>query len=225
MLRKHVSKINGRVVPLPNLSYISTTSPTVYEAHMSSISQFPFVAFVVVFITGCSGSSTVTLPGHLSDGRVRLPNNWLLSPAGIHADVGELPLNMDITPDERYLVVTNNGTGQQSLSVIDTRSWKVVQTLPVATSWLGLRVFDGGKRLLVSGGNDNMVRLYDFRDGKAQLADSLVIGPPSRTGDTWIGGLEIDEPRGKVYVAGKGGDSPAPGCDEPTSRCQTLPSM
>ena len=156
---------------------------------------------------GCNSTRPVVLPGKLSDGRVRLPNGWMLSPAGKQVEIGELPLNMDFSPDERYAVVTNNGTGEQSISVVDTKTWNVVQTVPMQASWLGVRFLQNGKRFLVSGGNHNQVKVFDFADGEARLADSIVIGSPWPTEKIWIGGLDVDESSGMLYVTGKQNDS------------------
>ncbi|HET6274057.1 MAG TPA: bifunctional YncE family protein/alkaline phosphatase family protein [Bacteroidota bacterium] len=155
----------------------------------------------------CSGTPNLLLPGQLPDGRVRLPNGWFLSPAGSHVQVGELPLNMAVTPDERYILLANNGTREQSISVIDGESWQVVQTVPLRKSWLGLRFIENGTRFLVSGGNDNRVYVYRFSDGRASLADSIVLGLPWPAQKIWVGGLDMDEATQRVFVAGKENDS------------------
>ena len=158
-------------------------------------------------LLNCRGVPSTQLPGKAADGRVRLPNGWFLSPAGTHVPVDELPLNIAVTPDERYIVVTNNGTAKQSLSVVETSSWTVVQTVPVAKSWLGIGFIEGGKRLLVSGGNDNRIDIFRFDGGRASLIDSMVIGKPWPTEKIWIAGLEADEKMGLVFAAGKQSDS------------------
>lgn len=152
---------------------------------------------------GCASTLSPILPGKLSDGRVRLPNGWFLSPAGAQVEVGELPLNLAVTPDERYVICTDNGTAVQDLSVVDVNTWSVVQKVPVAKAWVGLRLFDSGRRLLVSGGNDNRVDIYAFDSGTLRLVDSLIIAPPRPSAVVWVGGVDIDEKEGIVYAAGK----------------------
>ncbi len=164
------------------------------------------VSVILLFagiIGGCAGPFPSLLPGKLADGRVRLPNGWYLSPAGVQVEVGELPLNMAVTPDERYVITTDNGTAVQNLTVVDVSSWSVVQKLPVAKAWVGLRLIDGGRTLLVSGGNDNRVNVYDFADGRLRLADSLVIAGRRPAALVWVAGLDYDEESGLVYAAGK----------------------
>ena len=161
---------------------------------------------LAIAVSRAGDTSGVTLPGRLADGRVRLPNGWLLSPAGASVQVGELPLNMEVTPDERYCIVTNNGTKDQSVSVIDLKTWSAVQTIPVDKSWLGLRIIDKGARFLLSGGNDNNVAIYDFADGHAAKSGSLIVGKPWPE-KIWLGGLEADESTEKVFVTAKENNS------------------
>jgi YVTN family beta-propeller protein len=168
--------------------------------------RFACVSFFLLLagiVGGCSGALPSLLPGKLADGRVLLPNGWYLSPAGMQVELGELPLNIVVTPDERYVITTDNGTAVQNLSVVDVASWSVVQKLPVAKAWVGLKLIDGGRRLLVSGGNDNRVNVYDFADGRLRLADSLVVANPRPGALVWIAGVDYDEASGLVYAAGK----------------------
>ncbi len=155
------------------------------------------------YLWGCAGGSPVLLPGKVAGGRVRLPNGWFLSPAGVQVELGELPLNMEVTPDERYVITTDDGTAVQNLSVIDVASWTVVQKLNVRKAWVGLRLIDGGRRLLVSGGNDNRVNVYDFAGGRLRFADSLVIAAPRPGALVWVAGVDYDAGTGLVYAAGK----------------------
>jgi YVTN family beta-propeller protein len=165
-----------------------------------------FVMLILLSV-GCASTAFVLRPGRLADGRVLLPNGWLLSPAGRQVPVGELPLNMDMTPDGRYVVVANNGTSEQSVSVIETSSWRIVQTIPVRASWLGVRFFEQGRKFLLSGGNENRVYLFTFDRGKAALADSIVLGPPWPARKIWVAGLDVDEVSRRVFVCGKQNDS------------------
>ena len=157
----------------------------------------------LVLLSSCSGTREISLPGKLPDGRVRLPNGWFLLPAGTHTPVGELPLNMALTADGQYLLVTNNGTGAQSISIIDVPTWKTVKTIPVAKSWLGLHLYEQGRRFLLSGANDNRVDMFTFENGTAVRTDSIVLGAPWPQEKIWVTGLDVDEKAGIVYIAAK----------------------
>jgi DNA-binding beta-propeller fold protein YncE len=153
------------------------------------------------------GCSTPLLPGKADGGRVLLPNGWYLSPAGQHAQVGELPLNMVATADGKYVITTNNGTKEQSLSLLRTKDWQVVQDLPVRKSWLGLAITADGKRVVVSGGNDNRILLYRLEGEKLTLEDSIALGAPRPKQMIWTAGLAITEDGNRVFVAGRENDS------------------
>jgi YVTN family beta-propeller protein len=160
-------------------------------------------AAMAIALHACAPTHIPLLPGKLPDGRVRLPNGWYLSPAGAHVEVGELPLNLAVTPDERFVITTDNGTAVHSLSIIETRTWTLVRKVRVAKSWVGIRMYDGGRRFLLSGGNDNRVDIYSFDEGEVRLIDSLLIAPPRPKAKVWVAGVDIDEERGIVYAAGK----------------------
>src|SRR5206468_2691213 len=59
-----------------------------------------------------------TLPGKTRGGLL-LPNGWILTPEGTQIPVSDLPLNMALSHDGRYLLVTTNGYGPQTINVID----------------------------------------------------------------------------------------------------------
>ncbi|HUI08887.1 MAG TPA: hypothetical protein VL221_01105, partial [Bacteroidota bacterium] len=145
---------------------------------MNTIMRRLFPLLLPFLLSACGAPLRTQLPGKLPDGRVLLPNGWILSPAGEQVEVGELPLTMAVSPDGRYVITTDDGTAVQDLSVVDVATWTVVQKLPVAKTWVGLKLFDGGRRLLVSGGNDDRVNVYDFAGGRLRFADSLLIPPP-----------------------------------------------
>ena len=153
-----------------------------------------------VVFAGCSTHPAVFLPGVRSDGTTLLPNGWTLSPAGTHVAVGDFPMNMAISPDGRFIAVLNSGAGSQSISIIDTVSWRLASTTPVAKCWLGLKWAAGGRELIVSGGNDNRVLIYDVSDGRPTLSDSVVLGAPWPKEKLWVSGLDVDDFTQKLYI-------------------------
>src|SRR5438477_184084 len=58
-------------------------------------------------------------PGALGGGVTLLPNGWRIAPAGRHLAIGDLPLNMVLSPDGHSLIVTNNGFLKPTLRVVD----------------------------------------------------------------------------------------------------------
>ncbi len=114
-------------------------------------------------------------PGTTARGTL-LPNGWSLTPEGRQIPVSDLPLNMVLSSDGRYLLATTNGAGDQTINVIDLATNQSAQTVSVKKSWLGLAFAPDGKRFFVSGGDDNEVMIFDFAGGKATLAGKIFLG-------------------------------------------------
>jgi len=161
------------------------------------------VPAAALLLWGCGGGPQTLLPGRLDDGTILLPNGWRLSPAGTHVDIGELPLNTDLSPDGRTAIITNDGTSRHSISVVDLERWEVTDTMTIPKAWLGLKFFDDGKKFVASGGNDNCVRIYRLANGKAVKDDSISVGPPWPKEKIWPGGLDVDPSASFAYVVGK----------------------
>ena len=93
--------------------------------------------------------------------RITLPNGWKLTPVGKTLTLGDLPLNIALSPDEKLAAVTNNGQSDQTIQLVDIENEKVIDSTHIAKSWLGLTFFSGnGKYLYASGRNDNRIIKY-----------------------------------------------------------------
>jgi YVTN family beta-propeller protein len=94
-----------------------------------------------------------------------------------------------MTPDARFLLISNNGQGVQSLVLFDTSTNKVVQVIPYHSPealFLGIVVAPNGRRVYASAGGNNKIRVYDF-DGHAL---------------TERASISLGDPRGRIYPAG-----------------------
>ncbi len=138
--------------------------------------------------------------------KVMLPNGWTLTPAGKQVALGDMPLNMTISKDHKYIAVTNNGVSKQSIQLIDAKTSKVLCTKEISKSWLGLKFSDDSKYLYVSGGNSNQIVKYKIENGELTLADSIVLGKawPEKISPA---GIETDEKSGKLYTVTKENNS------------------
>ena len=93
--------------------------------------------------------------------KVLLPNGWTLTPAAGNAlPLGDLPLNIAVSTSGKYVAVTNNGQSTQTLQLISVAAEKVLDTVVIPKSWLGLKFSADDKFLYASGGNDNRILKY-----------------------------------------------------------------
>ena len=83
--------------------------------------------FVPVLIICCNLFSQ-TLQ-QIESKRVNLPNGWSLTPVGKDLPLGDLPLNMAVSPSKKLIAVTNNGQSVQSLQMIDAVNDKLLSSV------------------------------------------------------------------------------------------------
>ena len=138
--------------------------------------------------------------------RIHLPNGWSLTPVGSSLPLGDLPLNIAVSPSKKLIAVTNNGQSTQTIQLIDAINFKLLSQVVIPKSWLGL-VFSGDeKSLYASGGNDNRIMKYNIVHGQLVLTDSISLGKP------WPvkispAGMDIDNVSRKLYVVTKENNS------------------
>jgi len=148
------------------------------------------------------------VPGQTSDGRVRLPNGWFLSPAGKQVKVGDFPLGLAISPDGRTAAVTHSGWHAKGFDLVDLESGMHVQNVKLQDTWLGVSFIDSGRTLAVAAGHSNRVLLFPIRDGRAGSADTIVVGPRWTAGGQYPQGKKIDYGPGAIWVTGLDADEP-----------------
>ena len=131
-----------------------------------------------------------------------MPNGWKLTPVGSKIRLGDLPLNLAVSPDSKYAAVTNNGQSVQSVMLIDVQKQALSDSVGIPASFLGLAFNSDGSKLYASGGNENIIRIYNVIGGKLSLADSIVLGKPwpNKISPT---GLCVDDLNKRVFVVTK----------------------
>lgn len=132
-----------------------------------------------------------------------LPNGWSLSPIGATTPLGDLPLNLLVSADKSFAVVSNNGQSTQSLMTVDLATGQIADELDIAKAWYGLAMTQDGQTIYASGGNDNMVRIYACENMQLRETDSLLLGAPWPEDTISITGLELDESQKRLYVTSK----------------------
>jgi YVTN family beta-propeller protein len=143
-------------------------------------------------------SQAPKLPGKTGS-KLLLSNGWSLSPAGRSIPLGDLPLNIAVSASKKWIAVTNNGQGTQTLQLIDVKAEKQLDSVVIPKSWYGLRFGKNDKYLYASGGNDNWILKYEILNNRLKLRDSIILGKrwPNRISPA---GFDIDESRQLLYV-------------------------
>ena len=83
----------------------------------------------------------------LGAGRIHLPNGWAVTAPGKSIALGDLPLNIALSPSGRLCAVTNNGVSIQTVQLIDAVNDRLLDSAVMAKSWLGLAFSDDERSL------------------------------------------------------------------------------
>ena len=113
------------------------------------------------------------LPGHVADGS-DLPNGWRITPAGKEiATVGDLVLNLVVSPDDRIVVAVHSGFLPHGIDVFDRKTQKQIQHIELKSAWLGMTWSADGHTLYVAGGNaiGSAAPIYEFTYANGRLSD------------------------------------------------------
>jgi len=150
------------------------------------------------------------LPGSLGGGETLLPNGWKIAPAGRHLAIGDLPLNLVLSPDGRYLIVTNDGYAKPTLRVVDLQHGVVSQTVSLEDAWLGLAWRPDGTKLYSSGAAANSVVELAWRNGRLSMTGTLPLGRSARekvegsretVPQSFVGGISVSPDGARLAAA------------------------
>ncbi len=139
----------------------------------------------------------------ITNQKITLPNGWSLSPAGHSLPLGDLPLNIVVSPSKKYIAVTNNGQSIQNIQLINVKTEKEIDKITIPKSWLGLQFSKNEKNLYASGGYDNCIRIYEIKNNTLIKSDSIALGKPYPIENICPTGLTIDSKRNKLYCVTK----------------------
>jgi DNA-binding beta-propeller fold protein YncE len=158
---------------------------------------------VLTFSLGMFQCILAQIPGKKgADQSILLPTGWSLTPAGTSRELGDLPLNITISPDKKYLAVTNNGQSKTSIQLLSAKDGRLYHQIEVPAAWLGIGFTADSRSLYVSGGNTNKIWKYSIKQKQLIIADSIVLGKPwpTRISPT---GLCLDDQQQLLYVVSK----------------------
>jgi DNA-binding beta-propeller fold protein YncE len=120
-----------------------------------------------------------------------------------------MPLNVVSSPEGDRLVLSLNGWRQQGIQVIDAQTGTILQTISQPAAFFGLAFSNDGRTLYVSGGNDDVVYRYSWRNKLATLVDTIVLAQkePRRDGTRFPAGLAVSRDDKYLFVAENLGDT------------------
>lgn len=164
-----------------------------------------FYLVIFLFLQACTPKQQ-QLPGHSLKGKVErtlLSNGWSLTPIGKQLPLGDFPMNMVLTKDNKRAVITHNGQSTQSLILVDLENEKILHEMIIPKAWYGLAITSDGNTVYASGGNDNIIRSYAIQNDRLQKKDSIAMGslwPRSKISPT---GMSLDEKGKRLFVVTK----------------------
>lgn len=139
-----------------------------------------------MFLLAVAGFSVAryTKIGRQADGSFLIPTGQLLRPAGTHVDVNDRPLGMALSPDGATLaVVTGSNFNPRALHLIHAATWKVVQTVAMKDSFVGVAFNRAGDTLYVGGnGSGEVPVLRKQSDGTFAASGGIAIPSAAPTG-------------------------------------------
>ena len=127
-----------------------------------------------------------------------LPNGWRISPVGQHVTIGDLPMNLVVSPDGDHLIVTNNGYSQPNLVTYDFTKQIARDRIVLESAWLGLAFHPDGKRLYSSGSAKNRVDEFSWEKGALKKTGDFALPKPGN--DSFVGGLAVSPDGKRLYA-------------------------
>src|SRR5215472_8652486 len=131
-----------------------------------------------------------------------------LDPIGEAIELGSMPLGMAVAPEGDRVAVVLSGWREQGLQIVDLKSRRVLQTLTQPAAFFGVAFSRTGKEIYASGGNDDSVFCYSWRDGNATLNRKIALAQqPGKESSRYPAGLAVSRQGNYLYVAENLGDS------------------
>ncbi len=164
----------------------------------------PLVLLATLLTTPLVADDKPQFAGPTKDGFL-LPNGWMLTPAGKHVTVTDLPLNVIPLADNKHALVATSGYNKHELSVIDLHAPKIVDTQTVRQSWFGLALLPETNTVVWSGGGAGMLHRFGLSGQKLTRAgpeEPDITKLPKEVVGKMTGfrsGVAVDAKRGLFY--------------------------
>src|SRR5258708_38693661 len=143
------------------------------------------------------------------DERRLLSTGVSLEPAAPSPVAGSLPLGAALSPEGDRIALLLCGWREQGLQVMDRASGEITQLLPQTAAFAGIAFSPDGKSLWTSGGNDDSVYRYAWRNKRAQLVTRVEVQQKKdakAAGTSYPAGLAFSPDGTRLFVAENLGD-------------------
>ena len=146
------------------------------------------------------------LPGVRVNGAVQLPNGWKLKPAGKQMLLGDLPVNIQLHPTGQFAAILHCGMREHEVIVValKPKGREIVSRTVIPQAFGGLAFSPDGKQLYASGGEFDVVHVWDFDKGLLHNARTI---PVSVGRPTVPSGLAISGDGRDLFACGLWADS------------------
>jgi len=164
-----------------------------HKKNFLSMAKKPIFLFVMLLAASVTANAEQTC----------LPTGVCLDPTGTSFHVGNMPLAMVLSPEGDRVVISLSGWRQQGLQVIDRQNGTILQTVSQPSAFLGLAFSNDGRTLYASGGNEDVIYRYAWRDKQATLTDTIVLAQkePQRDGTRFPAGIAFSPDGRRLFVA------------------------
>ncbi|MEN8193357.1 MAG: bifunctional YncE family protein/alkaline phosphatase family protein [Bacteroidota bacterium] len=148
--------------------------------------------------TGERSDSNAKLVGQQPDGSILVPTNQLLRPAGYQIKFQGRPVDLDLSPDGKWLAVLN----KNSLELIRVKDRTIIQRLPIkhGGSYNGIAFSDDSKRIYVSQARNYILIAEMDKDNVITWKDKIKFAAPTIGGHAVPGGIVLNKKNNKLYV-------------------------
>lgn len=141
---------------------------------------------------------------------IQLPTGVSLDPAAPSHPAGSLPLNAVISPDGQRVVLLLCGWREEGVQIIDRESGALVQMIDQPAAFVGLAFSPDGSTLWASGGDDDSIFRYAWRNGVPVMEKRIELlhkKTPKDDGQAYPAGLALSADGRRLYVAENLGDA------------------
>jgi hypothetical protein len=144
----------------------------------SGITSFSIISLILLILSGCHADNQKHAAnvkvGSQPDGSILVPTNQLLRPAGFQVNLPGRPVDLILTPDQKFLVVKN----RQDLVLIRLNDRTVMQSLPypgAGASFTGICISPDGSRIFVTDAENRLCIAKRDKNNILQWDDTIVL--------------------------------------------------